>query len=133
MGQCKCEVDREEVKVRLLEQAGKSRHNQPQLQGESMANCAQGCRKVVSDNDSFLLFAALFFRSTFPLLSLLSPIHSVCSVWERRGDGQILCVDCEKDEPPLLVTIWSSIKRRMTISPFEGIFSRSTVRSPPVG
>lgn len=75
MGQCKCEVDREEVKVRLLEQAGKSRHNQ--LQGESMANRAQGCRNAASDNDSLLLFAALFFRSTFFLFSFLES-HTYC-------------------------------------------------------
>lgn len=82
MGQCKCEVDKDEVKVRLLEQAGKPRHSQ--LQGESMANRAQGCRNAASDNDSLLLFVALFFRSTSFFLSFLSLIHVVYSVLERR-------------------------------------------------
>lgn len=122
MEHCKCEVEREEVKLRLLEQAGKSRHNR--LQGESMANRVQGCRKAVSDNDPLLLFATLFFRSPFLSLSFfLSRVSVIVYVQPGRDVTLVkFCVDCEKDEPLLLATIWSSIKRRVTISPFEGIF-----------
>jgi hypothetical protein len=81
------------------------------------------------------LFSSLLPSSSgrpFSFFLFWSLIHIVWPVQERGDDGQILCVDCEKDESLLLATIWSSIRRRVTISPFEGIFSRSTVQSPPV-